>query len=373
MESNGSLKSRYDNRKEECNLKKQTRIEWVDIGKYICIMFVMATHLSYCPSSLRTFFTPFFLPLFFFLSGYVYKNNSTFGDFVVKKVRTLLVPWFIFSLLIIITGQIMSFNEHTSLKEELVGMFLQIRGKDDTMWFVVCLFVAFIPFYFIIRYMQRRVGIIVAFILSSISIIYCQFMNAELLPWKSAALPWHIQTIFVAMLLMMAGYYFKLDYEKKFARFVNIRTFFIALVVYLGLIYIEYFITGRSLGINEYGKVFFIYWYLTVASGIVLCIIISKLVKPNKYISFVGANTLTYFGLHGKLEGLVEKLLSSAGILNKIYNSVLLQYILCIFTIIVISVVLIIPAMIINRYFPFVLGKWYKKNIDKRLTYKVDM
>ncbi len=351
----------------------EKRVQWVDVGKFLCIMFVFATHLSFCPSSLRVFFTPFFLAFFFFLSGYVYKNKDSFGQFIVKKVRTLLVPWLIFGLLIIISGQIITFNEHTNLKSEIINMFLQIRGNGDIMWFITCLFVAFIPFYFVIKYMNGLQGIVLSFILSVISILYCQLMNADLMPWKSVALPWHIQTIFVAMFLMVTGYYFKLNYEQKVARFVNIKTYIITLIIYLMLIYIGYSVSGNSLGINDYENTFILYWYVTVAVGIMLCILCCKLVKSNKYISFVGANTLTYFGLHGKLESLVEKVLLKIGILEKVYQSVFLQYALLIGTVLVISIILIIPALIINKYFPFILGKWYKSKATEKLIYNAEM
>lgn len=63
------------------------RIEWVDIGKYICIMFVMLSHLESTTEVLDKFYSPFFLTVFFFLSGYVYRQPSSFKEHMDKKIK----------------------------------------------------------------------------------------------------------------------------------------------------------------------------------------------------------------------------------------------------------------------------------------------
>ena len=40
------------------------RIKWVDLGKCICILFVMISHMSYVPDLLRCLFKPVFLTFF---------------------------------------------------------------------------------------------------------------------------------------------------------------------------------------------------------------------------------------------------------------------------------------------------------------------
>ena len=37
------------------------RVEWVDVAKYICIIFVMLSHLESATDILRVFYNPFFL------------------------------------------------------------------------------------------------------------------------------------------------------------------------------------------------------------------------------------------------------------------------------------------------------------------------
>ena len=118
------------------------RVIWVDILKYISIMFVMFCHTDFNSETIEKFYTNFFLYAFFFASGYVYKNKVGFKDFIIKKAKGILVPWFCFGLINILLSQVMSNNEHLSLEEEVKYFFLQIRGLNDKMWFLSALFSA---------------------------------------------------------------------------------------------------------------------------------------------------------------------------------------------------------------------------------------
>ena len=132
-------------------MERAKRIEWVDTVKYVCIIMVMLSHLETRTNIWCAFYSPFFLTTFFFTAGYVYKPKGSFKEFFHSKSRQLFVPWLVFSVFDILLSQVISFNAHESLFEELKWNFLQIRGQGDQIWFVAALFVAFIPFYFFIK------------------------------------------------------------------------------------------------------------------------------------------------------------------------------------------------------------------------------
>ena len=136
---------------------RKKRIEWVDTFKYVCIIMVMLSHLETRTEVWRAFYTPFFLTAFFFTAGYVYKPKGSFKEFMFKKFRQLFIPWLFFSVFDIVLSQMISFNAHESLLEELMRNFLQIRGQGDLIWFVAALFVAFVPFYFFIQWYEDEV------------------------------------------------------------------------------------------------------------------------------------------------------------------------------------------------------------------------
>ena len=132
------------------------RIEWVDIVKYVCIIMVMLSHLETRTEIWSVFYSPFFLSAFFFTAGYVYKQRGDFKEFLHKKIRQLFVPWLVFSIFDLALSQVISFNAHESFLEELKWNFFQIRGQGDQIWFVAALFVAFIPFYFLIQCYEAK-------------------------------------------------------------------------------------------------------------------------------------------------------------------------------------------------------------------------
>lgn len=136
---------------------RKKRIEWVDTVKYVCIIMVMLSHLETRTEVWRAFYIPFFLTAFFFTAGYVYKPKGSFKEFMFKKFRQLFIPWLFFSVFDIVLSQMISFNAHESLPEELMRNFLQIRGQGDLIWFVAALFVAFVPFYFFIQWYEDEV------------------------------------------------------------------------------------------------------------------------------------------------------------------------------------------------------------------------
>lgn len=193
------------------------RIEWVDISKFICIMFVMLSHLESRTVFLRTFYNSFFLAVFFFLSGYVYRQPASFKEHFIKKVKGLFVPWFIFSNFNILLSAVISLHETDTLSE-LAWNALQIGGLGDGVWFVAALFVAFIPFYFIIKWNKPVLVCALSAVLSLVSVLYSNFMNPDVFPWGSTALPWHLEYIFQAMLWMVLGYYFRAYAEDCFDR-----------------------------------------------------------------------------------------------------------------------------------------------------------
>ena len=358
------------NEESNTNINSETkRIEWVDVVKYFCIVMVMLSHLESNTVIWSTFYTPFFLTAFLFSSGYVYKPKQKFGGFLYKKVRQLFVPWLVFSLINIFLSQIISFNEHTDLLEDLKWNFLQIRGVGDEVWFVAALFIAFIPFYFIINLYEKAqlkfkkdksvliVSIIAVWLLSLASTIYSYFMPS-VFPWDGNALPWHIEYVFIANFFMFLGYVFRHKCEGYFDKLKKMWILAIIWVIYLLLVYIP-----LALKIEFVIVVNILYTYISQIFGVATIILTAKMIKSNKYFDYVGQNTLIYFAFHGKVYSLIQTLLKR--FLGNIYSSILanvaLSSVFALCFSLLISVILIIPAWIINRWLPFLVGRKYPK------------
>lgn len=333
------------------------RIEWIDIAKYICIMFVISSHLELCPEPIRFFFSPFYLVGFLFCSGYCYNSVSTFSLLLNKKIKQLFIPWLFFSNANIVLSQIKSFKYHNEFKVEFLRNMLQVRGFDDRLWFIAALFVAYIPFYFLIKtYEENKIKeknlVIIISVLYVLRRLYNHYMPGYLFYWGTNNLPWHIDYIPNALYFMTLGYLFKTKYESnKLDIFLKNKIIVITLI-YLAVVYLQ-IVFYESVLAN------YIVTYIGHISGIIFIIALSKLIKSNKYINYVGGNTLAYFSMHNKVSTFVEVILER--LLNESYSviaeRIFLSTLYCIVTTFVISLFLIIPTTLINKYCPFLLGK----------------
>ncbi|MDY4684793.1 MAG: acyltransferase family protein, partial [Sodaliphilus sp.] len=90
---------------------KAPRIEYIDLAKGICILLVVLFHLKEMykvHSCLDVYLYSTLIPLYFFLSGYVFKTYGGWNEFILKKIKRLIIPFAFFyittSVLIPITA-----------------------------------------------------------------------------------------------------------------------------------------------------------------------------------------------------------------------------------------------------------------------------
>lgn len=341
------------------------RIDWIDITKFICIFCVIIDHVDGCDQRIIYFFSPFFLSCFFFVSGYCYNNNRSFSLHIKKKAKSLLVPWFIYSNFNILLSHVYSYYGHDSLTAELAKNLLQIRGYGDYLWFVACLFISYIPFYFIIKTYdkQKSVGKIFIILFVFAIAMACSLLREYMVVnnivhiWKKVNFIWHGEYVFEAMFYMIIGYGFK-EIENEYDNKMQLNIF-----VLLFYVYLLYF--GKAFYSNTIWLSFITNAMLSIL-GISLITCLSKIIKTTPYISFVGQNTLLYFSLHNKAKTfliiIVELFCPNfSSLINA--NILMNLFFVCIFAFII-TLVLIPPIMLINRYLPWTIGRNKEKICD---------
>lgn len=71
----------------------KNRIEWIDTAKGLGLIFVILGHLH--TPYISSWVYLFHMPLFFFLSGVTFSGGKyTFKQFIVKRLKTLVIPYF---------------------------------------------------------------------------------------------------------------------------------------------------------------------------------------------------------------------------------------------------------------------------------------
>lgn len=351
------------------SIRKNERVTWVDIVKYICILFVMISHVGnnndVSPAVLSSFYTPFFLSGFLFVSGYTFKLRKTFVDHIKRKGIQLFIPWALYSYTIIIFNNIITRHpENHDFRQELINNTLQIRRIGDEMWFILALFVAYIPFYLLVKEYERRkekdtnvwkYGLIMSVVF--IWIYYLYKWYTPVFSWGNNNLPWHIEYIPYACAFMLLGYIYKGHLEKRFESVNNWIKALVLGILYLLCVYVP-FIAEYSFSLVVTDT---LYNLVVQMIGVSLLVVISKLIKSNSYLSFVGQNTLNYFGLHRYTNNLlcnyvVPRFVSTV----RLVASPLTAAVYAIFIGLIESVLLIWPSMFVDRFVPFIAGKGFR-------------
>lgn len=145
---------------------KRNRIEWIDLAKGMSIILVVYGHcgLASIPY-LGDWFPTFHMPFFFLISGLLFsiEKYPTFSSFIAKRWKTLIRPYFIFSMICLCAYWWLNPTQIAPLtKQKLVygwgGMAL---------WFIPVLTATEIVYYFIKKYLHTDKLVATALLISA--------------------------------------------------------------------------------------------------------------------------------------------------------------------------------------------------------------
>ena len=144
------------------------RIEFLDVMKGIGILLLLLSHSISGDSLIKTWIFSFHMPLFFWCTGYLIaiKNPSgkelqgKLGRILAKKALAILVPYVVFSFLIILYQVLLQLlHSHTfdlaAFIDKLMRI-IQLMGMES-LWFLPCLLLAELLFFVLHAYFPRLV------------------------------------------------------------------------------------------------------------------------------------------------------------------------------------------------------------------------
>lgn len=288
---------------------------------------------------------------FFFIAGYTFKSAQKFKDFVIKKIRTLIVPVLCFGIINSLLS--LGFKEF-SLGERILGILLQVPGKYDDMWFVACLFVMLLIFYIVDRVTKSCLERLIACgAISALGLIVRHYYGAPL--------PWHLINACTMILFVGAGNLVKeyriCDYIKSLLEkmgFVKIAIIVICFCI------ISFIADNEVIDIHLlcYGSTWKMYFLGLLGALTVMSVsIFLERYKYNiicRFTQFIGKNSLCYYGVQSKF---VTSILLLGSILKININNITVA------PMYTVAILLLIAPLVIfiNIYMPFILGKTYKE------------
>lgn len=169
------------------------RLDYIDLAKGLGMLTIMWGHIHSGISTLLVY--AFHIPLFFCLSGLVFsrKRYDTFEQFLKKRWKGLLFPYFIFSALTWVVWAVYSYVTHTPVDSywmPLLETFIA-QGSEGylvhnvPLWFVMCLFSVEVIYFF--TSMLRTIwNCIICVALGAVGawMSVTDFYDFSILPWS---------------------------------------------------------------------------------------------------------------------------------------------------------------------------------------------
>jgi fucose 4-O-acetylase-like acetyltransferase len=304
----------------------------IDIMKGIGIVLVVLGHTA-LPQKILLFIYSFHMPLFFFISGYLFSKTKYSNNLVcaVKaKSFSLLWPFITFSILAILLKYLSTQYDVTMFIQDIYDTSLGIHNLNGPLWFLTALFSVEIIFSQVIR---NKYQYILIFCLITIG-----FLNAYYFKYR---LFLNIDIALIALLFFSLGYYIRntaLDIHNKNISIVYKVSFVVI------LIFIIYFISQINYVNMLDGRYENILYFITTSFlGILLIILISKLITNNILIKisiYLGKNSLIILATHLVYASFINSIIGSLPF--RLHNLLMLGLIG-------------ITIFIINRYFSFMV------------------
>ncbi|MBR6033910.1 MAG: acyltransferase family protein [Clostridia bacterium] len=334
----------------------------IDIARGISILLVLMGHSAFIPSSILVFIHSFHVPLFFFISGMVfsYSKYPQFKDFLKSKAKSLLIPYFLLGIIVISidkayrvfkNGQAITNFFSAGYFKNIQGLFVgyRLNGPYYSFWFILVLFVSMLAFYFIAKNVDKykkknAIYISIAVILSALGCVLIKFVKGFV---------WSLDIVPIALSFVTFGYLVKINKEKISNKLMYFDWIIPVLAINLVCTYFNYSLYGKShLFACNVGNYFL--YILQSIFGIWLTMIISNKIGSSKILEYIGKNTLIFYMFHSKVFfPIFDDILGSFN-LSKSLNFII--------EIIATTLLLCILSYIINKFLPFLLGKFEIKN-----------
>ncbi len=276
----------------------ENRIEWIDIAKGIGIILVIAGHCFYLGYSYPLY--AFHMPLFFFLSGLLFKDKKEeFGVFLKSKTKSLMRPWLIilfFSFFVCLF--IPQWRNEITLKAVLSDLYTANTNvfQNSSLWYLVCFYFLLLLFFFLNK-IKRTILFAIVFIAFAVGLLWIkELLNMTNLPFHR--LPFKIDSALIALVFFYVAYLLK---DKVLSIMMGKASIFVIIPIVL-ISAVLCILNGWS-NINslDFGKIRFLYYPIALMGVVSVCLVSKFIItlkwNPLKvFFIFYGKNSLLIFG-----------------------------------------------------------------------------
>lgn len=198
------------------------RIAWIDIAKGLGILFVVIGHVRTI-SFIHDWIYLFHMPLFFLLSGIVFKVDEHWMPCIRKKVIHLLLPYVFFMVLLVPLRYVTDYfctGEWATFRLSMLGL----SYFDKPLWFIFALFIVIAVMRTLFSYVKSKIIIVMTVILLSIF--------GYILLLHKIELPIHVSRAFFVLPFFAFGILFKKYQSDNSVKMVLLSTLCFALGIW---------------------------------------------------------------------------------------------------------------------------------------------
>ncbi|MBQ8189259.1 MAG: acyltransferase family protein [Lachnospiraceae bacterium] len=342
----------------------------LDIAKGIGALLVITGHIQYISEGFRDFIVAFHIPLFFIIAGMLIciqeEDKKSLAKTVIKKSRSILQPYFIFSLIFIV-AQYEAYRIGSTITLELVkqNIFLTcIMYGMSVLWFLGALFVGELAFLGVIKICKKwaPVCLVIWLIISCIANRYLQYfcaIHADI-PHISYWMYFFQVFIRIGIIATFIGGGFYLWRLRKKVKVASWAAGIIGMIALLVTVWISRINGGVDLHFLVFNNE--LLYFAGAILGSVGVISISTAVK--EWYKFPLLHLLGFYGKNSLIVMLTHVdtyVMYASAILVMHYNKHITDYYgnieFCIKLFLLVAFIEAIAIFIINRFFPWMVGK----------------
>ena len=342
---------------------EKKRDETIDILRGMAIILVIIGHILYTPHVIRAWLYTFHVPLFFLCSGILFAPDHypRFRDFLLSRVRSLLIPLFSLGVLtwlcqvgmtnLICLNPVISpdFAVPFDPVKQILSLLLGDRTHTYyfSLWFLYALFLGELLFYFLVKLIKRRWYGYVLLMLFGMGLQYLISQHVEGTYWSVDLLP-------VCICFLAAGFLYRLlFFEKK----KKLPTWLLPVFALLSLLFFWLNRPGGdqvNLFYEQIGNPLF--YLIAALSGSLLCMILAQLLGVCRPLEFFGRNSLVSYAFQNQV--FIPMMLVLVNLLSnrneELFSGKTFKWIVSLCATLLLCVLF---SVLINRIAPWMAGK----------------
>lgn len=330
-------------------IKSNSRVAWIDYMSGIGTLMVFMQHS--CVPIITRIILGFHMPLFFWISGYLYQQNRScrkpFAKFIVSRFRRLIVPYLIWFAIDKGQAFLMRGREYPiEFAQEVFRSFIYCSS-----WFLPCLFLSEIVFHFINKKIAGWGGN-QWIVLSLFAILFWTCSGIENIV-NPARTVFCLDTCLMALGFMFAG-----AVSVQIVNCVKGQREWIFAIIAIGLAglgTVFVMLNGRNnanfmMYQNQYGNyIFAIAGALCLIFALYFAVIAFERYLPKRYLCYLRDNGILLFLVHISIISMTKEMIPA------LYNvSTWISSIACLCAIHMVGIPI---CSIVNRWFPVLAGK----------------